>query len=116
MSDAGVARVVIGTEDGRCLRSDRSGERVEGLPFTLEHGPRIYLALPDGSEWLGDGEQLFRWRHGRGVETRDRMSNVPRDLRAALERDAPLRYYTRERLFSTAARAMFVAPDIAELP
>jgi hypothetical protein len=33
-----------------------------------------------------------------------------------LERDAPLRYYTRERLFSAAARAMFVAPDIAELP
>jgi hypothetical protein len=33
-----------------------------------------------------------------------------------LERDAPLRYYTRERLFSTAARAMFLPPDIAELP
>ena len=33
-----------------------------------------------------------------------------------LERDAPLRYYSRERLFSVAARAMFVAPDLAELP
>jgi hypothetical protein len=33
-----------------------------------------------------------------------------------LERDAPLRYYSRERLFSIAARAMFVAPDLAELP
>lgn len=33
-----------------------------------------------------------------------------------LDRDAPLRYYSRERLFSVAARAVFVAPDIAELP
>jgi hypothetical protein len=33
-----------------------------------------------------------------------------------LERDAPLRYYSRERLFSVAARAMFVPPDLAELP
>jgi len=33
-----------------------------------------------------------------------------------LERDAPLRYYTRERLFSVAARTMFVAPDLGELP
>src|SRR5262245_46179590 len=33
-----------------------------------------------------------------------------------LERDAPLRYYSRERLFSVAARAMYVAPDLAALP
>lgn len=33
-----------------------------------------------------------------------------------LERDAPLRFYTRERLFSTLARAIFVAPDLADLP
>jgi hypothetical protein len=33
-----------------------------------------------------------------------------------LEREAPLRYYSRERLFSVAARAMFIAPDLAELP
>lgn len=33
-----------------------------------------------------------------------------------LERDAPLRFYRRERLFSIAARAMFVPPDLAELP
>jgi GNAT superfamily N-acetyltransferase len=33
-----------------------------------------------------------------------------------LEREAPLRYYSRERLFSVAARARFVAPDLAELP
>ncbi|HET9624765.1 MAG TPA: GNAT family N-acetyltransferase [Kofleriaceae bacterium] len=33
-----------------------------------------------------------------------------------LERDTPLRYYSRERLFSLAARACFVAPDLAELP
>ena len=32
------------------------------------------------------------------------------------DRDAPLRFYSRERLFSVAARAMFVPPDLAELP
>jgi GNAT superfamily N-acetyltransferase len=33
-----------------------------------------------------------------------------------LEREAPLRYYSRERLFSTTARAMFIEPDLAALP
>jgi hypothetical protein len=33
-----------------------------------------------------------------------------------LERTAPLAFYTRERLFSVAARAVFVPPDLAELP
>jgi hypothetical protein len=33
-----------------------------------------------------------------------------------LARDTPLRYYSRERLFSVAARASFVAPDLVELP
>jgi GNAT superfamily N-acetyltransferase len=34
----------------------------------------------------------------------------------APERHAPLRHYTRERLFSVEARARFVAPDLAPLP
>lgn len=34
----------------------------------------------------------------------------------ALGRDAPLRHYTRERLFSLPARAMFVPPDVEPLP
>jgi GNAT superfamily N-acetyltransferase len=34
----------------------------------------------------------------------------------ALGRDAPLRHYSRERLFSLAARTMFVEPDLAALP
>ena len=33
-----------------------------------------------------------------------------------LSKDAPLRHYSRERLFSVAARASFVAPDLAPLP
>ncbi|HEX3757605.1 MAG TPA: hypothetical protein VHW23_02825 [Kofleriaceae bacterium] len=33
-----------------------------------------------------------------------------------LDRDAPLTYYSRARLFSVAARARFVPPDLAELP
>jgi hypothetical protein len=31
-------------------------------------------------------------------------------------RDWPLRFYSRERLFSVEARRIFVAPDIAALP
>lgn len=34
----------------------------------------------------------------------------------AVERDVPLRYYSRERLFSLAARATFIEPDLAPLP
>jgi hypothetical protein len=34
----------------------------------------------------------------------------------ALERDAPLRFYSRELLFSARARARFVPPDMAPLP
>ncbi len=34
----------------------------------------------------------------------------------APDRQAPLRHYSRERLFSLAARATFVAPDLAPLP
>jgi hypothetical protein len=34
----------------------------------------------------------------------------------ALGKEAPLRHYTRERLFSLEARAVFVAPDVAPLP
>jgi GNAT superfamily N-acetyltransferase len=32
------------------------------------------------------------------------------------DRDAPLRHYSRERLFSAEARAVFVPPDLARLP
>lgn len=34
----------------------------------------------------------------------------------ALGKDVPLRHYSRDRLFSAAARARFVAPDLAPLP
>jgi hypothetical protein len=34
----------------------------------------------------------------------------------AIDREAPLRYYTRARLFSLEARARFVPPDRAPLP
>jgi ribosomal protein S18 acetylase RimI-like enzyme len=37
-------------------------------------------------------------------------------LEPALARDAPLAYYSRDRLFSLAARTAFVPPDLAELP
>jgi len=34
----------------------------------------------------------------------------------ALEKEAPLRHYSRERLFSLEARTTFIAPDVADLP
>ncbi len=37
-------------------------------------------------------------------------------LRPEGQRDWPLRFYSRERLFSVAARRDFVAPDLAPLP
>ena len=36
--------------------------------------------------------------------------------RPGVERDAPLAYYSRAQLFSVAARARFVPPDLADLP
>jgi hypothetical protein len=36
--------------------------------------------------------------------------------RPGLDREAPLAHYSRERLFSVAARARFVPPDLTELP
>ena len=35
-------------------------------------------------------EQVFRWLHGRGAESLDAMTNVPRQLREVLGRDAPM--------------------------
>jgi 23S rRNA (adenine2503-C2)-methyltransferase len=37
------------------------------------------------------GEQIFRWLHARGVLATDEMTNVPPTLRAALEREHPLK-------------------------
>jgi 23S rRNA (adenine2503-C2)-methyltransferase len=37
------------------------------------------------------GEQVFRWLHEHAVATVDEMTNVPRELREALARSAPLR-------------------------
>ena len=33
-----------------------------------------------------------------------------------LDRNVPLRFYSRERLFSVAARAVYLPPDLTELP
>jgi 23S rRNA (adenine2503-C2)-methyltransferase len=35
-------------------------------------------------------EQIFRWLHGRGAASLDAMTNVPRQLRESLGRDAPM--------------------------
>jgi 23S rRNA (adenine2503-C2)-methyltransferase len=37
------------------------------------------------------GEQVFRWLHGRGVESTDEMTNVPQETRDALAAAVPLR-------------------------
>jgi hypothetical protein len=41
---------------------------------------------------------------------------VAQPRQPGLEREAPLAYYSRARLFSVAARARFVPPDLTELP
>jgi hypothetical protein len=49
----------------------------------------------------------------RGDEPADTLE--PRLLAAVSERELPLRYYSRECLFSTAARRQWVAPDLQPL-
>jgi len=66
---------------------------------TADAAPRDLRALlPDElTAWVkaaGEpayrAEQIFRWLHGRGVETLDGMTNVPASLRTALEQAHPL--------------------------
>ena len=47
-------------------------------------------AVVDAGEPAYRAEQVFRWLHGRGVETLAEMSNVPAALRATLEQRHPL--------------------------
>lgn len=48
----------------------------------------------------------------RGRDSREFLERHP----GALGREAPLRHYTKERLFSLAARAHFMDPDLEPLP
>jgi len=51
-------------------------------------------------------------RHSLGRPLMDAVNGVIGDL---LDRDIPLRYYTRERLFSPEAKAGWLAPDLKPL-
>ena len=53
-----------------------------------------------------------RMRVGEGIE----MSEVLRDYPSLADKDLPMKYYSRERLFSDEARAAWVAPDTSGLP
>jgi len=53
-----------------------------------------------------------RMRVGEGIE----MSEVLRDYPSLADKDLPMKYYSRERLFSDEARAAWVAPDNSSLP
>ena len=69
----------------------------ETITRTFLHGVRLFLGEADGSEPIHElvNELL---------------------LSPMGKRDWPLRFYSRERLFSVEARRHFVAPDIAALP
>jgi len=69
----------------------------ETITRTFLHGARLFLSEADLSEGLADlVNQFIHSPMGR--------------------RDWPLRFYSRERLFSVDARRKFVAPDLAALP
>jgi hypothetical protein len=69
----------------------------ETITRTFLHGARLFLAEADLGEGLADlVNQFIHSPMGR--------------------RDWPMRYYSRERLFSVEARRHFVAPDRAALP
>lgn len=78
------------------VNSDTEGYH-ETITRTFLHGVRLFLAEANGRETLSEliNELLF----------------TPMG-----ERNWPLRFYSRERLFSVEARRTFVTPDLAALP
>jgi hypothetical protein len=78
------------------VNSDSEGYH-ETITRVFLHGVRLFLAEADSEEPL---HQLVN------------------DLLLSLmgRRDWPLRFYSRERLFSVEARREFIPPDLAELP
>jgi hypothetical protein len=78
------------------VNSDSEGYH-ETITRTFLHGVRLFLAEADRAEPLHElVNELLLSPMGR--------------------RDWPLRFYSRERLFSVEARHHFVAPDLAALP
>jgi len=76
-----------------------------GLVETKERGyhetiTRVWLALVAAAKTAA-----------RGDDSREFLS-----LHPALGREAPLRHYSKSRLFSLAARAHYVTPDLEPLP
>lgn len=79
---------------------------VHGLEETAKRGyfetlTRVWLVLVDAA---------------RAVDACDESRAFLRAHEALFDREAPLRFYSRERLSSVAARAHFVEPDLAPLP
>jgi ribosomal protein S18 acetylase RimI-like enzyme len=94
-----------------------------GVPESPQRGyhetlTRVWLAL------VGDARRrepcadsaTFVAQHGLARSSASLRDAARPGEAGALHRDAPLRHYSRERLFSLEARAMFVAPDLAPLP
>ena len=78
------------------VNSDTEGYH-ETITRTFLHGVRLFLAEANGRETLSELiNELLLSPMGR--------------------RDWPLRFYSRERLFSVEARRTFVTPDLAALP
>src|SRR3954467_14885903 len=78
------------------VNSDTEGYH-ETITRTFLHGVRLFLTEADPAEPLHELVNALL------------LSPMGR-------RDWPLRFYSRERLFSVEARGQFVAPDVAALP
>lgn len=76
--------------------NDDHGGYHETITRTYVAGVQLYLAEAPGADLLARVNGLLASPIGR--------------------RDWPLRFYSRERLFSVAARRGFVEPDLAPLP
>jgi hypothetical protein len=79
---------------------------VHGLEETPARGyhetlTRVWLALIAAARKLGEQ-----------TDSEAFLSAHP----TLLDRSAPQRYYSKERLFSATARAIFIAPDLSPLP
>ena len=81
--------------------NERHGLIETGVRGYFETLTRVWLTL------VADA----RLRSG-ATDSRELLSRCPE----LLDRNLPLRHYSKERLHTARARAVFVAPDLAELP
>ena len=137
-ADADVIRIVVGLLDRSLPRADWTHEaHLAACLYLLRDRPdvdvdaRIAAIISGYNEAVGgvnDDAQGYHdtitrvFVHGIRLHlSAAAPAGLARSVNALLQspigrRDWPLRFYTRERLFSVAARRGFVPPDLAPLP